>query len=288
MKSSAARKETLTYRWFRFSIALGAGLAILLLVNSVASYFLGLRRVLVEQLRHDLARQAVSLDRRIQQAGNAQDLSSLFEQVRQNNDGKTAWIEIRDAAGGIVAHSGLAAGPVFPAEFVRSQLRNRQPIFKTVKTGAGQVVAEVFPLRLPASLVSRTPVTETGPPRQLGIIEMALFLDGRGAAFWPLRRNLLINCLAVLALRVSLTVMSVRFRSYVEGKQLEKQVEIARQVQQDLLSSPNQLPEEFQLAAEYVPAARVGGDFLTYSRSTATAPPSCWATYRGKEYPQRC
>jgi len=120
MKSSAARKETFTYRWFRFSIALGAGLAILLLVNSVATYFLGLRRVLVEQLRHDLARQAVSLDRRIQQAGNAQDLSSLFEQVRQNNDGKTAWIEIRDAAGGIVAHSGLALGPVFPAEFVRS------------------------------------------------------------------------------------------------------------------------------------------------------------------------
>lgn len=76
----------------------------------------------------------------------------------------------------------------------------------------------------------------------------------------------MVNCSAALALLMSLTVMSVRFRSYVQGKQLEKQVEIARQVQQDLFPSPQQLPKHFQLAAECLPASGVGGDFYDVFR----------------------
>ncbi len=264
MKGSTALHGAFGYRWFRVWILLGIGLAILLLVNSIWNYFLVSQRVLVEQVRRDLSRQIAGLDRRVQEGGprTVKDLGSRIEQVRQENDGKMAWIHVRDGEGAILARAGLEVAPAFQAELVRSRFRERQPTFKTLQTNAGQVVVEAFPFRLPlvvGLVAQQASAKEPRPPRQLGILEVAVFLDSARAAFWPLRRNLIINCSAALALLVSLTVMGVRFGSYLEGKQLEK--EIARRVQQDLLPSPKPLPEQFQLAAEYVPASGVGGDF---------------------------
>jgi sigma-B regulation protein RsbU (phosphoserine phosphatase) len=55
--------------------------------------------------------------------------------------------------------------------------------------------------------------------------------------------------------------IGLRFRSYLKGKHLEQQVEIAHQVQQDLLPAPNQELPYARYAAECVPAWGVGGDF---------------------------
>ncbi len=59
----------------------------------------------------------------------------------------------------------------------------------------------------------------------------------------------------------ALVLIAARLRSHLEGKHLEKQLEIARQVQQDLLPSESDIPETVQFAAECIPAWRVGGDF---------------------------
>ena len=136
MKGSVARKETLTYRWFRLGILLGVGLAILLLVNSVANYFLGSRRVLVEQRRRDLASQVASLDRQIQQASpeSIPALGSLLEQVRQSSHGKIAWIQICNLEGAAVASAGPArsstAGDSMP-EHRRQANRGPRSAFDT-------------------------------------------------------------------------------------------------------------------------------------------------------------
>src|ERR1700722_6046384 len=53
--------------------------------------------------------------------------------------------------------------------------------------------------------------------------------------FWPIRRNLLINCSGALALLVTVVVAGLGFRSYAHGKYLEKQLEIAGQLQSELL-----------------------------------------------------
>ncbi len=151
MKSGTALHEDLGYRWFRLWVLLGVGLALLLLVNSISNYFFVSRRVLVDQLRRDLASQVAGLERQIQQAGarGIQNVSDLIEKVQQKNDRKIAWIQIRDGDGAIVAHAGLARHAAFSMEFAHDQLRNRQPVFKTLGTEAGEVVVEAFPLRLP-------------------------------------------------------------------------------------------------------------------------------------------
>jgi sigma-B regulation protein RsbU (phosphoserine phosphatase) len=57
-------------------------------------------------------------------------------------------------------------------------------------------------------------------------------------------------------------MIGLRFGSYVEGRHLERELEIARRVQQDLLPAARQTRSEyFDVAADCVPAKGVGGDF---------------------------
>jgi len=53
----------------------------------------------------------------------------------------------------------------------------------------------------------------------------------------------------------------LRFPHYVRGKQLERQTELARQVQTDLLPAGGAAIENLDFAAACVPAWQVGGDF---------------------------
>jgi hypothetical protein len=79
--------------------------------------------------------------------------------------------------------------------------------------------------------------------------------------FWPIRRNLLINCSGALALLVTVVVAGLGFRSYAHGKYLEEQLEIAGQVQSELLPPLTEKYVGVHLATEYTPAEQVGGDF---------------------------
>jgi sigma-B regulation protein RsbU (phosphoserine phosphatase) len=89
-----------------------------------------------------------------------------------------------------------------------------------------------------------------------------LYRDGLSAPFARLRRNAVVSAAAALTLLLSLVLIARRFRAYVRGKQLEAQINLARQVQQDLLPRPGSPPSGVDVAAECLPAARVGGDFF--------------------------
>jgi len=81
------------------------------------------------------------------------------------------------------------------------------------------------------------------------------------AVFWPIRRNLFINCSGALALLVTVAIAGLGFRSYAHGKYLDEQLEIARQVQSELLPPLTEKYAGVQLSTEYTPAEQVGGDF---------------------------
>lgn len=277
------------YLWFRFGILAGAGLAILLLVNSVSNYSYVSRRVLVEHVRRELSEQVAQLDQQIQQATAAspQMLSSLLDTARRRTNGRIVWAQIRDGNGTPVAHAGPESKPVFSASAFRARFQKRQPVFQTVVTERGEMLVEAFPIRLPdglAPVAFRQVANGPEPRRPFGILEIAARFEGGDSVFWPLRRNLLINSSAALALLVALTIMALRFRSYVEGKQLEQQVAIARQVQEDLLPAHTQL-EQFELAAEFHPAAGVGGDFYTAYRTANGASAFVLGDVSGKGIP---
>jgi sigma-B regulation protein RsbU (phosphoserine phosphatase) len=66
---------------------------------------------------------------------------------------------------------------------------------------------------------------------------------------------------AALSLLATALLAAAGLRSYVRGRRLEEQIEIARQVQSRLLPNPTlQLPG-FQISTEYKPSEQVGGDF---------------------------
>jgi sigma-B regulation protein RsbU (phosphoserine phosphatase) len=97
-------------------------------------------------------------------------------------------------------------------------------------------------------------------------IEIALYRDSLSAPFARLRRNALVSASAALTLLVSLLLIALRFGGYVRGKQLEVQVNLARQVQRDLLPGADLPPAGVDVAAECLPASRVGGDFYDIVR----------------------
>jgi hypothetical protein len=260
-------RENNAYRWFRLWIFVGAALALLLLVNSVSNYLVISRRISVDMLRRDLATHAVGLDQSIRAASiqGPANLRALLDAVRSNSGGKIAWLVVRDSSGKLLAASGALAAPTFDPVVFREQSRKRLPVYKTLETESGEVVVEAFPLRLPAftaPVVFRNiSVGDPPAPRPWAMLEIARFLDGTSAPLWSLRRSLIINSSAALALLVSLALMARRFRAYVAGQRLEQQLAIARQVQEDLLPANRPAARSFDLAAHNAPAAQVGGDF---------------------------
>jgi Stage II sporulation protein E (SpoIIE) len=92
-------------------------------------------------------------------------------------------------------------------------------------------------------------------------IEIAQYRDSASTAFGRLRGDLVVNSLAALGLFGSMVILWLRFPHYVRGKQLERQTELARQVQRDLLPSSDAGLEFMDFAAECTPAQQVGGDF---------------------------
>ncbi len=191
------------------------------------------------------------MDQELAPGRSTDDLKHTLASEIQKSGGRIAWIQVRDFSSTSVVHEGMPAGRTFSVDYLRTQLRNRQAAFKTLSTSEGEVGVEAFPIRIPS---------EHGV--QFGMMEIALFTRGEDdTALWPVRRNLILNCSAALTLLLALGLMGYRLRSYIKGQHLEQQLEIAHSVQRDLLPSINNLPESFQLAAEYLPAAQVSGDF---------------------------
>jgi sigma-B regulation protein RsbU (phosphoserine phosphatase) len=90
---------------------------------------------------------------------------------------------------------------------------------------------------------------------------VAVYAASVSAVFGDLIRDLIIYCSAAIGLVASMALLWFRFPNYVRGKQLERQTELARQVQMDLLPPADSDLEDLDFAAECVPAWQVGGDF---------------------------
>ncbi len=169
---------------------------------------------------------------------------------------------MRSPEGDLLEHLGTELqGSAFSMEEEHSSFSRREPLFRTLTTPLGQVVVEVFPLhprRRPAA--SQAVSGQTGPKPLL--LEVALPLRSADTSvLTPIRRNLAINLAAALSLLATILLGAVGFRSYVRGRRLEEQIEIARQVQSRLLPKTSLKLPGVQISTEYKPSEQVGGDF---------------------------
>jgi hypothetical protein len=262
-----------TYRWVTASVIAGAVLALLLLANSIRDYLFVSRLLTVQQVRHRLSQYVVALDQKLRRP--AASGASLLEQLADTADSavdKPLWIEIRRPDGTVLARQGSAGPRLFSSEEESAHFRSREALYRIVPTTDGEVVVEVFPVYASTLAIPPPPTASASSPstapRSLVAVEVAAPLVVRDASvIWPIRRNLIINCSGALALLAAVVAAGLGFRTYVRGKRLELQLEIARQVQSELLPSQTEDLGPVRLATVYRPAEQVSGDFYDAFRT---------------------
>jgi serine phosphatase RsbU (regulator of sigma subunit) len=241
----------------------GAGLAILLLASSVTNYVVSSRASALFNTRREMARQMTALEQlvRVQRPATV-SLSGVLDEVVRGSNGSLAWAQVLNREGAIIARSDAAEAPAFTVDYVASRIRDRRPVFAVRNTSAGNVVVEAFPLRLPSYSSARSfeTVAFKNAAGSMAFVELASFASA-GAVAWPARWTLILGVTGGLALLGALTVLMIRFRAHLSARRVERQIQIARQVQRGLLPPATSSPRDFQLAAEWRPAASVSGDF---------------------------
>jgi hypothetical protein len=265
------RKAGLGHMWLRLLFTIGVLLGLLLLIQSVATYYQVTRIMVTAGLRREAQQHVISIEREARRLGirNAAELSPLLDEIRQDAPGKIAWVRVTDMMGRTLVHSGNAVGAPFAAETLRQAFEEFTPVSQVRLTESGKVLVTALPLRIarrpPMPRDGRDSVREPGSvagPRPVPwVVEMALYLDSASGAFGRLRTNLIVSSSAALGLVASMILLWLRLPHYVRGKQLERQTELARQVQMDLLPPADGAFESLDVAAACVPALQVGGDF---------------------------
>jgi hypothetical protein len=274
--------------WFRLWILAGAGLAILLLASTVINYVVSERATALFNTRREIAREMAALDQlvRTERPGLA-SYSAMLDQVVKESNGNLAWAQILNRSGVVIARSDRAAAPAFTMDFVASHIRDRRPVFAVRDTGAGKVVVEAFPIRLPSAADGLKTVAlnnRAGATGGMAFVELAAFANA-GPLAWPARWTLVLGITTGFALLGALTLLVVRFRAHLSARRVERQIEIARQVQRALLPSATSSPRDFELAAEWRPAANVSGDFYDAFDLPDTGAAFVFGDVSGKDVP---
>jgi serine phosphatase RsbU (regulator of sigma subunit) len=249
------------YFWFKASIVLGVLLGLVLVLQTVWTYRFVADNMVRLEAKRESDRKLQSIIRLSRQAGNREiaTLRPLMDELIKETPQQIAWMRILDMTGKQIAASGKTAGaPVYTADGLDKIVEDRDRSAAKRETPGGPVLVTLNPLFV------GLPRSNTGLGRTMpgvGLVEIAIYLNGVSTRFGPLRRNLIVGVSAGFALLAAVIVIGFRFRNYLRGKQVEEQLAMARLVQFDLLPPGKLLARDLEFAAQCVPAWQVGGDF---------------------------
>lgn len=266
------------FLWFRISIGLGVLLAMLLLVQTLATYYFVSRSLVRQEAARDANRRVQSITRLARQAGVVEPAKLtpiLNELVREDSD-QIAWIRILNFDGSVVATSTVAApAPAYKVGDLGKLIEDRDRMPVEVAASGGRVVVILNPVRLGGPGFGRGrgdgPPTQQ-PPQPNGepgrgrgrrgpeVAEIGIYLKGVSTKFGQLQTNLIVGCAAAIALLGAILIIAVRFRSYMHGRHIEEELSVARRVQHDLFPDDASIYDRLGFAARCVPAYQVGGD----------------------------
>ncbi len=268
------------YLLFRCSIVIGLLLGLLLLTETVMTYRYVARGLVRQEAQREADHRMVMIARAARLTGvrDSSRLGPVLREVAQEATRQIAWIRVLSVEGDVVAGDAPPnAAPRYSRDDLRESLENRDRRTRRLMTENGEVLVTLSPFRLPPPGAAPPSNWRLEPPqnrrRRPELIEIALYTDGISVHFGPLRHNLIIGVSAAFALLGAVIIIGLRFGNYLRGKEIEKELELARRVQRDLFPSENCVATRIQFAAECVPAWQVGGDlydvFETDDRETA-------------------
>jgi hypothetical protein len=245
--------------WLKALWAAGVVLAIALLVQTVMNYRYVSNSLILQHARRVAEERVRNIERaaRLARPQEPAAFQSLLDDLRVDMADQVAALALLQPDGTIVAASGGASAMSASDEQRRSPSAREVPLTREWRAGREMIVG-VFPCRCGPP---RQPAAGASAPPGRLLLEVALYRDSLSAPFARLRRNATISASAALTLLVALSLIALRFGPYVRGKQLEGQMDLARQVQRDLLPGSAALPSGIDIAVEFIPAWQVGGDF---------------------------
>ena len=289
--------ESKKFFLFKTLIAVGFALSIVLLFQTISTYSYVSGELMMQEAERDSQRKVNTLVGAVRSA-QTQDMAVINEILKDFLDDwnrQVAWIRIVDGRGMPIAFAGPAPmEPVPPGGLPRPFSADAQlpreldglggtvlvsmRSFRTVPLGGPPPAGGPTPQRgtlqpgsgqpgsaQPGSGARGTPTPAArGQRPSLGLnwyVEMALFPDSVSGSFASLRRNLIIGVSASFALMAALVLIAVRFPHYLKGQQIERELDLARRVQADLLPSAETISPYVDFSAECISAWQVGGDF---------------------------
>ena len=246
------------FRWFQLAAVAGAGLAVLLVVETFLSYRYSTTRLALAEAAVQAVEEVSALEHRLsrEHVDTVTELEPLLGQIVSDRSEEVAWMSVMDANGQLQASSSpTKVNPVFSPDQIHAVMERGENISISQETAQGPILVALLPFKrqLP-------PQAGSGAPTDWRLVEIAIYLRGPQGILHPLHRNLLITVLASLVLLAAMIVFLVRLKAYVRGRMLEDELQLARTVQRQLLPDPAE-ENGFEFAGQCVPADMVGGDF---------------------------
>ena len=255
---SAARTSATV--WIATLLTAGTLLAIALLAQTAINYRYVSNNLIEQEARRVASESVRALERaaRVARPQTSTAIQVLLDDLRLDRSEQIASLVVRENRV-VLATSGVpSAAPA--AETARGGVASGEtPLAREWRDGRAVLVGG-WPCRCGLSTTAPDPAGRSSTSSRVQV-EIALYRDGLSAPFTRLRRDAIVSVTAACTLLFALALIAIRFGPYVRAKQLEAQMDIAREVQRDLLPhGETQLPG-VDVSATCVPASQVGGDF---------------------------
>jgi Stage II sporulation protein E (SpoIIE) len=266
------------------SIVAGAALAVLLCAQCLRTYLYVGRVLVPQEAGLEAERYGGALVTAARTAGitDPRAISPVLEHALEGASERVIWMRLVNQDSTILAQAGTPQGEVKVPPRWWERVETRESLGRVIDTPRGKALVAMVPFRMPrppgplgAGRGNPQGRSERGGEASSGgepgrggarrgtalVLEVAMELDAVSGAFSGLRQNLVSGILAALALLAALAVIGFRTPNYLRGKYLDKEMALARQVQDNLLPKAASVSPYVEFASAAVAADQVGGDF---------------------------
>jgi serine phosphatase RsbU (regulator of sigma subunit) len=245
-------------------VTCGLLLGIGLLAQMIAAYRFVSNDLVQREAEHETNRKIAAVEQmaRVQGSQDTRQLSQIVDAAFRESRTQIAWLRILQFDGTSVAAVGVPAEKLYSRSRIQQAIESHEILSKIVMTPSGRVLVTARPFHAEPGPFEEAANGEgrASSPEPL-IVEIAVYLDSVAAPFGPLRARFLTGSMAAFALVIAMIVIGLRFRPYLRGKQLQRQADVARTVQLDLMPPMKSIPKDLDFAGVCIPAWQVGGDF---------------------------